>query len=360
MAGAHRRNVLRRAGHGHLRCGAVNGRFEDLSTQAQVHRMRRVAASALEQYPIDVVRFRLLLHGFNTSFRVDTRTGERFALRINLNVESPADKLDVEMAWMAALDDETDVVLPRPVATTDGRLHTTARSDDLDRELPVVLMTWLPGRDLGSADPETTRALGALTATLHDHAEGWAPPHRDALPDLGDVLVGMRNRYLDTPFLTDEQRAVITAAHERAQAANDRAIASAGAIVLHADLHPDNLKWFRRRLAVFDFDDIGLGAPVQDLAIASYYLSSDDEGTRDDLQAGYETVRPLPVVDDGDFEAMRAGRNVLLLNDVLDVATADVIAIRERYAANSVLKLRAFLETGRYRHDVPGVVPLDG
>ena len=43
-------------------------------------------------------------------------------------------------------------------------------------------------------------------------------------------------------------------------------------IPLHADLHGGNLKWHEGRLAVFDFDDSGIGVPLLDLAISTFYL----------------------------------------------------------------------------------------
>ena len=46
-----------------------------MTTRAQVHRLRAVALRALEAYPIEVARLRLLYHGFNTTFRVDASDG---------------------------------------------------------------------------------------------------------------------------------------------------------------------------------------------------------------------------------------------------------------------------------------------
>ncbi len=77
---------------------------------------------------------------------------------------------------------------------------------------------------------------------------------------------------------------------------------------LHADLHGGNLKWHEGQLAVFDFDDCGLGVPALDLAVAVFYLRGDDPQLEGALTAGYAEVRPLPDVDPGHFEAMIAAR----------------------------------------------------
>ena len=78
-------------------------RFEDLSTAAQVARIRRTAFAALADYPLEVARLRLLNHGFNTTYRVDTTDGRRFALRINVNSRRSPQNLAAEVAWLTAL-----------------------------------------------------------------------------------------------------------------------------------------------------------------------------------------------------------------------------------------------------------------
>ena len=70
-------------------------------------------------------------------------------------------------------------------------------------------------------------------------------------------------------------------------------------------------------------------------------------------------MRPLPELTDDQFEALKAGRNILLINELFGTQTADFRDFLPRYAANSTLKLRHYLDNGVYRHDVDGVVPID-
>jgi Ser/Thr protein kinase RdoA (MazF antagonist) len=126
---------------------------------------------------------------------------------------------------------------------------------------------------------------------------------------------------------------------------------------LHSDLHLWNVKWNRGRLSVFDFDDSGLGLPVQDLAVSTYYLRPDD-ALVDALRQGYAAVGPLPEVSDGDFETLLAQRNVLMLNDLVVTTNAEHRALVPHYAKNTVSKLRRWLEPGVYRHDIDGLLPL--
>ncbi len=149
---------------------------------------------------------------------------------------------------------------------------------------------------------------------------------------------------------------MIDEAFERVQRQYDALFAGVDRQPLHADLHVWNLKWHRGRLAVFDFDDSGIGVPAQDLAISAYYLR-DNAAQEAALLEGYQELRSLPPFTSEQYEAMVASRNLVLLNDVVTTTNAEFLAILPRYVPNSIVKLRAYLETGVFRHDVPGLIP---
>ena len=332
--------------------------FEERSTRSQVARLRRVAERALEAYPFETARMRLLLHGYNTTFRVDTTDGRTFALRLNVNSRRADGHLAAEAAWLAALAADPVVgeriSVPAPEPTRDGALRTTVWCDDLGRDLPALVVSWLPGRDLGVADAEGACALGAATATLHEHVSRWSPPPGATLPDVDAAIEEMREVIAsDRSITTAEQRAVFAAAHERVAGliAGLRSDSSMPVVPIHADLHGGNVKWFRNRIAVFDFDDASIGTPVHDLAISLYYLR-DDDPVETALLDGYASVRPLPEYEQAQLEAVVAARNLVLAGDILLMTTADIRAMAPDYLARSAKKLQAYLETGRYRHAV--------
>ena len=99
------------------------------------------------------------------------------------------------------------------------------------------------------------------------------------------------------------------------------------------------------------FDGCGVGLPVQDLAVAAYYLR-DNQEYESALREGYGSVGALPLGNADDFEWLVAHRNVLLLTEVAGWVTAEFKAILPKYAAASVRKLRAFLETGLFSHQL--------
>ena len=334
--------------------------FHELSALSQVRRLRAVAVNALRSYPIDVARFRLIYHGYNTTFRVDTTDGRRYALRLNVSGNRSFANVAGEISWLTALARDTDLMLPVPQATVNGELCTRVFAADLGRELPAVLFSWLPGPDLeDSTTVPRMIAVGRAAAALHAHGEQWMLPNHAELPDVDSVLMSTANNLSsEHPLIGAGERGVIDAALARTQSHFESLVRSARRHVLHADLHPANLKWNRGRLAVFDFDDCGFGVPALDLAIAAYYLRDEDE-LEAALLEGYQQVRELPPFTADQYEAMLAARNLVLLNDVIASSNAEFRDLMPRYLANTVTKLRRYLDVGVYRHEVPGLIAAD-
>ncbi len=334
--------------------------FESLSTRAQVAHLRVTALEALRQYPLTVASLKLLNHGFNTTFGVRTADGQRFALRLNVNSKRSQQQLSAESAWLEALGRDTDLNLPVPQYNREGRLNSSVHSPDLNRDLTATLFSWLPGKDLGDdATPAQMREVGRAAATLHRHALEWRFPDGAALVSLEHPLMDSPNNFgIDTPLLNDDAHSVIQSVFARVSVVLHDLFARDTPRALHADLHNDNLKWARGKLYVFDFDDSGIGVPMQDLAIAAYYLRP-DEALEAALLEGYQTVVALPAYSSAEYEAIIAGRNLVLLNDMLVVTNAELTALLPRYVPNSVTKLRYFLETGVYKHDITGLIPAD-
>lgn len=333
--------------------------FQALSARAQVMRLRVAAAEALAAWPVHVSRVRLLFHGHNTTFRVECTDGSRCALRLNVNSRKTPAGLLAEMSWMQALAADTDVRLPVPQRTVDGRLTAEVHVPSLGRAIPAALFSWLRGPNLEKVvTPVHLRALGRTTAALHTHAERWSLPAGAELPTTDHYWSDTYPMLTAThPTMTDARRALFATVLDQVRRVTPLVSATGPHHALHADLHLGNAKWYRGQLSIFDFDDCLWGARVHDLAITTYYIQPHREWV-DALLEGYSSVRELPVLPDDQFQTLLAARNLLLIDEMLANENAELAGLMPRFMANSEVRMRHFLATGEFRHDIEGVVPL--
>jgi Ser/Thr protein kinase RdoA (MazF antagonist) len=325
------------------------------SRRAELRTLREGAWIALRHWSVDVLSIRLVQHEFNTTYRVESARGEQFALRIGGGSRRTEGQVATEVAWVRALLAESSVCVPEPMRTRDGHDVVQVSGSPLGRDATAVLYRWLPGRVVGiSPSMRMVRAIGAAMAGLHLHATSWDPRCDAELASLGDAFMGAPDRMsTGHPLIGPTELAVLDDVRARVEAVLER-LSRVRPIVIHGDLHGGNVKWHAGRPAVIDFDDCGLGFPVMDLAIAAYYLR-DDERAETSLFDGYASVIPLPSFTPDDLETLVAGRNLVLLNEVIGHESAEMRELLPGYLRRSIFKLRAFLATGVYRHVVEGL-----
>ncbi|GAA4409925.1 hypothetical protein GCM10023168_29070 [Fodinibacter luteus] len=325
--------------------------YTAMDAAEQVAQLRPVALEAASRFGLVVRDLGLVLHGYNTTFRVDTDDGRRLALRVNTNSHSTAAHVVAQQEWLHALARDTDVLVPDPLRTPDGRWAVDVDCAAWGAALRVTVASWLDGDDVGECDEEQAYALGRAMALLHDHAEGFVLPEGAALPCYDEPLFGDDN-LLVGPDVRAPHTAVLDDALVECRRRFDEVARSTRPVVIHADLHGGNLKWHRGRVAVFDVDDAGIGAPALDLAISTFYLRDGHPAAEAALRAGYADVRDLPDVTEEQLEALVAARQLLLANSLFASSTASLRAEAQDYLDVTVDRLRHWRTTGRFSRAV--------
>ncbi len=322
--------------------------YDDLDEPDQVEVVTEVAQRAAVAFGLPDAEPELVVHAFNTTFKVAGADGTPYALRVNTNSHSDDRAIAAQVAWLRAIAAETDVRVPEPVAAQDGSFVITVTDPRVGRPLRVVLNAWLDGPDVEDLTVEQAHALGGVMARLHRHAATWHLPDGAWLPTYDDPLFGDADQLSGCPLLDADGADVVAESLRRSRSAF-AAVRDVRRIPLHADLHGGNAKWHQGALAVFDFDDAGIGVPVLDLAISAFYLRGEGEEEADRaLLAGYAEVQPLPEMSPDVVEGMLAGRQLLLTNSLIDSSTASLREMAPGYIDLSVRRLRAYLETGRF------------
>lgn len=333
--------------------------FATLTHRGQVRRLRVLALNALQHYPLDLRRVRLLQHSYNTIFRVDTADGQKYVIRINLPNARSLAQIQSEMAWLAALGRDTTLKIPVPLPNRDGELVTTATAPGIATPEGGVeprhcaVFSWVPGKDLVHAlRPENFRQVGVLTAQLHTHAETFSPPPGFFLRPMDKVFPFDHGNFLEqetdpSGLVTPERRALFETVAARVEGVLANLYASpTPPIVLHADLHAYNLRLHRGELAALDFDDCSIGYPVQDIAISYYYFQNhpDFSAFREAHQAGYESLRPWPVTSPDQIPTLMAWRELDLLNFLLNSDNPENQDFLPKFLERAEARLRRFLE----------------
>jgi Ser/Thr protein kinase RdoA (MazF antagonist) len=324
----------------------VTSRYADLPDDQQVELLSGVVLEAAREFGLDVSDVSLVLHQFNTTFRVDTYDGRRLAVRINTNSPSTANNVVAQQAWVQAVRAQTDVHMARPLATPGGAWYVEVDSPRADRSFLVTANEWLDGEDIGHEAPHhILRALGRTMAILHTQAKGWQLPDGGELPVLDTPLGGATNVLAE---VGSPHRRLLASAFETCDRVFAAAYASRTPIACHADLHGGNVKFHDGRLAVFDVDDMGLAVPALDLAISTFYLRDADPAREESLREGYTSIRPLPDDPPEWFEAFVASRQLLLANAMFASTSASWRDEAPAYLDLAAERLQRWLDTGTF------------
>ena len=320
--------------------------WETLTEAGRIRRLRALALDALDQFPIEPVRLRLVGGFTNVIFRVDTTEGP-FALRVDLHQDHSDKDVDIELAWLAAIAGETDLDTCRFVSAHNGKRYVYGSAPGVPGERRCVLFQWVPGRPLADNPTEVGyERLGQLSAGLHKHGRDFRPPHPPMKwdrvfywPEEVDPVVIYEPRLAH--HFPEARKQTLDRAIDAIQTAFAR-LGPQSAQVIHGDLHPWNVHAYRSRLIAFDFEDVMWGHRVQDVAISLFY-QRDHPGYADFRSAfeeGYRSMADWPVAYEGELEHFMAARTVMFINYV-----ANIDDDPSRFYDKAFPRLQRFLDT---------------
>jgi Ser/Thr protein kinase RdoA (MazF antagonist) len=310
-----------------------------MTIEEQISSLDACLAEILGQYELGEFVAESINHEYNSTFKVTAASGKKFALRINVNSTRLIENLNAEIAWVGSIK---SVLVPKVQTNTTGTAVTHGWHEATGRKLAAVLYSWLDGDELGD-EPTTEQlfALGAAMAKLHLESANFEMPVDAGLADYTDVFWGAKNRLTGPESrLTEPEKQKVSEVFD--QIANLLAAlrGSAGLQPIHADLHPWNVMWHEGELAVFDFDDSGMGLPIQDLMTSLYYLDTPEQDAA--LLAGYASVAPVPEHTPEQRRIFMLQRRLLLLNYLYETSNPEHAAMVPEYQAETFRRLALF------------------
>ena len=285
--------------------------IDALSEDERVERYEKLARKALTAYALEDADLRFLGPGTNVVFRVQTDDG-RWALRI-CHPDHDHDALMRELLWLVAINRDTKLPAPEPVIMRSGELLRSVSMPGISGFHPCMLFRWVKGQPASDLGADHLRAVGRMTAALHQHAGSFRWPEelsveRSPLPSLGEALSALRVRERIRGHDFDALQAVIPAVLEIVLTLGDGPDVAG---VIHGDLRQGNLIYHAGEARALDFERTHWNHYAYDLAATLAELSSrkDFAQLKNAYLDGYAAVRPLPCDPDEHlpvFEAMHA------------------------------------------------------
>ncbi|MEM9099859.1 MAG: phosphotransferase, partial [Pseudomonadota bacterium] len=206
-----------------------------------------------------------------------------------------------ELAWIDALRADQTAPIPAILNLTNGERIAAMEAAGEMRD--VVAFEFMAGTEPAPTDDLTDgfHRLGAISAKLHDHVRGWAPPANFQRKTWSfDTTVGTTphwGSWRDSLGLTSDGRAIL----ERACDVLEHRLAAFGTGpdrfgLIHADLRLANLLVEGDRIGLIDFDDCGFGWFAFDFAAAISFYETDPSipALKDAWCRGYRSVADLP------------------------------------------------------------------
>jgi Ser/Thr protein kinase RdoA (MazF antagonist) len=339
--------------------------FEALSMAGQLRRLRRLAFDAVAAYDLYAPRLTALLHGDNTTFRVDLANGERFVLRIHRAAGKTPEIVRSELAWLAALQQEADLVVPSPVPTRSGDLLTIARAAGVPEPRICVLLRWVEGRFLEDGlTPTHLYRVGAFMARLQLSAAQFQPPEgfvRGRLDNLygkpRGISAALARQQIDNP---DDEATAIRLVAEICSPEDGRAVEKLIRKIrtvqqtlgygpetfglIHGDMHQENYLFHQGQVRLIDFDDCGFGHYVYDLAVTLFNVRFRDDTPqlREGFLAGYRSVRTLSAEHEQSIQTFCDLRDLQMM--IWEIEMRNHPAFRDHWAASVQETLRYIKE----------------
>lgn len=336
--------------------------FDELSERGQLGRIHKLAVAALANYglpadcPIHIVN-----HTENVTYAVDLpETGERRFMRVHRPGYHTDKANESELAWMAALRRDTDIVTPEAIPGLDGNELQIVEIPGIDVARRVVLFKQVRGRHPSEVELlGPFRRLGTIAATFHDHIQSWTRPgwFERQTWDFETTLGDKPNwgHWQDAPGVSVADRRLLDRAVEVIRRRLDAFGKGPDRFdMIHADLRLDNFLVEHGDPRILDFDDGGFSWFLYDFASAITVL--EERADVPDLTRawveGYRTVRDLPEEHARLIPTIVMVRRIMMMGWIASHSETPLAkTLAAPYSEASVALARAYLD-GVYLADI--------
>jgi Ser/Thr protein kinase RdoA (MazF antagonist) len=321
----------------------MSNNFFNQDIKVQTDSLTVFAREALKKYGISDAEVECINFEFNATFAVSTESGQKYALRLNINSTRVVSNILAETLWVRDLARIPSINVPSPIASLDDQFVVSALHQDSGQVIHGVMYSWLEGEEIGDEPTlEQLRTVGQSMALLHENSSNFTLTGGAELPTFNDFFWGTEDYLFSTKStLIPKDRELIEQARDLIMKFTADLYATSAVHIIHADLHGWNLMWHEDQLFIFDFDDCGFGVEAQDIAVALYYLDTPEQEVS--LLDGYKSIRPLPVYSENAMKALLLQRRLLLLNYLYETKNAEHKEMLPAYLEKTIERVSTFL-----------------
>jgi len=317
--------------------------FFELSPEEQQQSLATFAHELLKSYGISNAKVSCINFGFNATYSVETETGVKYALRINVNSAKTINNLLAEIEWVRHLNRTPGINTPTPIATLKDEFIVSSIHPESGLTLFAVMYSWLEGEEIGDEPTlDQLHEVGKAIALLHQDSANFVLSSQAELPTFDDFFWSTEDfLFSEKSKLSPAEKSLLQEAHDLIMEFTRDLYKSSPVHIIHADVHGWNLMWHEGKLSIFDFDDCGFGVEAQDIAVALYYLDTPEQDQA--LLAGYTSVKPLPNYSDNAMKALLLHRRLLLLNYLYETKNQEEKELLPAYLEKSLERASTFL-----------------
>jgi Ser/Thr protein kinase RdoA (MazF antagonist) len=321
----------------------MGSEFFDLPVEEQQKSLTTFAAELLKGYGINDAKVSCINFEFNATFAVESDSGIKYALRININSTRTVENMQAEVQWVRHLNRTSGINTPTPIATLKDQYIVSGLHADSGQTLYGVMYSWLEGEEIGDEPTmEQLHEVGRAIARLHQESADFVLTGDNALPTFNDFFWSTEDfLFSEKSELSDQDRDLLEQARDVIMRYTDELYQNSPVHIIHADFHGWNLMWNEGQLSIFDFDDCGFGVEAQDLAVVLYYLDTPEQDAA--LLNGYKSIKPLPAYSELAMKALLLQRRLLLLNYLFETKNQEHKEMLPAYLKKSLERVSTFL-----------------
>lgn len=325
--------------------------YLEMTQQEQIALVEEFALDVLVQYGMSAKTIECVNHAYNTTFKILAGDNKTYAMRVSTNFRKWPEHIWAESQWLLQLAAEGTINAPVPILNLQGEPYSNHYFFYQGSNIDVIVYPWIEGEIAkDNLTEEQLFALGEAMAKMHQLSKDWEPQGYANFLEVDRPLMVRRDNLFsfEQPLISPEIYKLLFELRDRSEKLFDSLKERFDRQLIHADLHLGNIPWNSEgQISILDFDDAGIGSPLQDIAISLFYLRKDREREKH-LLAGYESIAPLPEYEPAELELLIANRQLVLLNYLFETTTADDVALIPGYLEKTERRLKHFFQCGEF------------